>query len=118
MNTEKEDLRFKRKCTTLLRRLGAEDREEYAGSRHLVLETTLGDLHLFPFDGWLATRFQDVPRATAVLNPQREWAGQLNTCSGKWNFHFGDEITVDQAISHIERALSELLPQAGSRAAS
>lgn len=110
MKTKKDKLRFQRECARLVLRLGAEDREEYAGSRRYVLQTRLGELHLFPFDGWLATRFQDVDRAKAELNPKSEWGLRLNPYSGKWNFHFSDECTVQAALEFVEAEIRRILP--------
>jgi hypothetical protein len=45
------------------------------------------------YDGWIACRFEDVPKARQVLGADR--VGRFNPHSGKWNFCFGRMTATD-----------------------
>ena len=51
------------------------------------LETEAGKLTISPSGNWLACRFDDPARAEAFLRTWMNW-NNLNTYSGKWNFHY------------------------------
>lgn len=97
------DAAFIRAADEMLRRLGAEPTPH--GWPGLRLQTRAGELLLHVYGGWLATRFDDVPRAVALLNPRLDWAERLNPLSGKWNFHFGPEDRVEDAVALVEAEL-------------
>jgi hypothetical protein len=98
---------FKRQVTEMLLRLGATPTK--LGLHDVELETKVGPLDLTAYDGWLAARFVDVPRARALLNPAAAWTSRLNPVSGKWNFHFDDSVTPEIAVEYIGRHLREVL---------
>jgi hypothetical protein len=79
MNREKANrLWFKSEVTRRIVALGAQrddNRDEY------TLQTTAGLLHVSPYDGWIACRFDEPKRA--IAEPR------LNPVSGKWNHHYG-----------------------------
>lgn len=84
------------------------------GPLEYLLETTAGTLRVHVYDDWLACRFQDVGKALAVLSGPS--LGRLNRWSGKWNFHFFGEWTVDEAVMEFDREVGELLPQCDAAA--
>lgn len=47
------------------------------------LPTCLGMLGIHPYDTWVASRWEDVPRALEAIGPER-----MNRYSGKWNHHY------------------------------
>jgi hypothetical protein len=79
--------RFKAKVTEWLLSVGAKPSTTPVGllgfPYDYTLETTLGTLHISPYDNWVACRWDDVPRALAG-HPKPA----MNPYSGKWNFHF------------------------------
>ena len=94
---------FKQAVTEYLISKGAVAADFY----EFQIETTLGLLHVTPFDNWIATRFDDVDRAKAVLGSGRDV--RLNPCSGKWNFHFADGTPEVDALSFFATNLEPLL---------
>jgi hypothetical protein len=74
--------KFKAAVTNYIVELGARPGRFYDHE----LDTPAGLLHLSVHDNWLATRFDDVARATAFTKTCR---CPSNPYSGKWNFHFG-----------------------------
>jgi len=70
------------------------------------IETKAGNLHLTPYDTWVACRFDDVERARTIVGND----GRLNRCSGKWNFHFShDEIATPAALTYFAQNLEAIL---------
>jgi hypothetical protein len=51
------------------------------------LETPAGKLLVSPSGNWLACQFDDPARAEVFLRTWMNWSN-LNTYSGKWNFHY------------------------------
>lgn len=98
------DVAFCEAMTEMLHRLGA--RPNSSGWYALLLDTIAGELEINVYDGWLATRFADVDRANALLNPRGHLGdGRLNPFSGKYNFHFGPEDGVEDAVALVEAEL-------------
>ncbi len=62
-------------------RLGGRPSDRHA----LLLDTEAGPLGITPYPTWIATRFEDVPRAR-----QAPISGAFNGYSGKWNWHYRD----------------------------
>lgn len=62
-----------------------------------TLETVVGPCQFTVYPnsttgpGWIASRFEDVPRACELMNPQKRLDGTINPFSGKWNHHFFDD---------------------------
>jgi hypothetical protein len=73
------------------------------------LETEAGKLSVIPSGNWLACRFEDPDRAAAFLRA-RPWmpSHNLNTYSGKWNFHyFGTEF--DESLIAVRELLDGVI---------
>ncbi len=74
-----------------------------------VIETSVGPLTIHPFEGWIATRFDDAKRAAERLG------SAVNPYSGKWNFHFDtfrDERDIENALKHFAWHLERILGHA------
>lgn len=98
------DVAFVTAMTAMLHRLGA--RPNPLGWYAVRMHTMAGELELSVHDGWLAARFVDLDRAKALLNPRGQLGdGRLNPFSGKWNFHFGPEDRVEDAVALVEAEL-------------
>lgn len=97
------DVAFVEAMTVMLRRMGALPHD--GGMYALRMDTRLGELQLSVYDGWLATHFTDPERAEAEINPCGLLGTRLNPHSGKWNFHFGPEDRVEDAVALVEAAL-------------
>ena len=69
-----------------------------------------------PYGTWVACRFEDVNRACADLNPDRQLRGGCNPYSGKWNLHF-DAVAMKVAdrLIQLKQHLSRVMdaPNAG-----
>lgn len=98
------DVAFVEATTAMLHRLGA--RPNPSGWYALRLDTLAGELEFTVHDGWLAARFTDLDRAKALLNPR---GYRLNQFSGKWNFHFGPEDRVEDAVALVEAELRTVI---------
>lgn len=57
--------------------------------RKWVLETRGGPLEITIYDTWVAMRFEDIEKAKTL----GLW--NMNTYSGKWNFHMGYQKMID-----------------------
>lgn len=98
---------FVEAMNAMLQRMGA--RPNRSGWYVLRLDTIVGELQLNVYDGWLATRFTDLDRANALLNPHGQPGGcRLNPFTGKYNFHFGPGDRVEDAVALVEAELRTL----------
>lgn len=78
----------------VLMRHGAKPKREGTFGYDYVLDTPLGVLHVSFYEPgdemdpalWINTRFEDVPRALAVIGDHRGGVYGMNPFSGKWNF--------------------------------
>jgi len=90
--------------TAMLHRMGA--RPNPSGWYALCLRTLAGDLEISVLDGWVAARFAEPELAKALLMLRGELGScRLNPYSGKWNFHFGPEDRVEDAVDLVEAEL-------------
>jgi hypothetical protein len=69
------------------------------------LATNIGVLKITPYDNWIACRFDDVEAAQLFC--------ACNKYSGKWNFHYSDDVatlstasTIGDFMNEIERLLA------------
>ncbi len=98
---------FEKLCNRAFERLGAVPWPARYCSRFMTLA---GPLDATVYDGWIATRFEDVARARALLGVVGE--GAINPHSGKWNMHFHEHELKRPAecAQKVFRRLASVLP--------
>lgn len=100
--TAKEMSAFRNQIEHVLEQAGAQ-RTPGEGN-DWKLHTKAGLLQITVYDGWVATRFDDVAAATKLIG------SGINGYSGKWNHHFvGDMGPV--AIDNFRWTLNRILPK-------
>jgi len=75
-----------------------------------TLNTPLGPLAITVYDTWIATCF--VAAKTAHAFTRQFWPNDSNRFSGKWNFHFGHDVTSldpEHCICHFGFFLGKLI---------
>ena len=77
--------RFKAAVAAYLIEEGAKSSDYY----DFVLDTPAGVLHVTPYGGWIACRFDDVARGRTFTS---KCGRSCNPYSGKWNFIYFDSI--------------------------
>ena len=105
--TKQNKLKFRKQMMSLMEKYGATP----TGGTSYRIETSLGTLNLTAYYHaeirgslpWIATRFDDVDIAAKKLG----W--EMNTYSGKWNFHFSKGWTPDCCVDEFERNLKRVL---------
>jgi hypothetical protein len=72
-----------------------------------ILNTPIGQLHIWIFDNWIACRFENVPLATIFTK------GISNPYTGKWNWHYYSDaatlnngLTIADFVHAVERLLA------------
>jgi len=87
-------------------------RERYRASRPAsswegeLLQTTAGLLSVRPMGTWIALRFSQPDRASALLSGEVQWGG-LNPHSGKWNIHLStSDLTAN--LAELDRKLGKV----------
>lgn len=108
-SAKKSGRKFEQEITAMLMKLGAKPSQNYL-SYPLEIETKAGVLWLHPFEDWLATRFEDVESAWAILGPH---AG-LSPYSGIWNFNPPKNLD-SQYLAYIEDCLKDILVSKNAR---
>ncbi len=76
--SKQETAELRSRARTLLEEYGATQTDETSWDEYLV-QTPLGPWHVYVFEDWIATRFEDVSRAKSRVG--------CNPYSGKWNFY-------------------------------
>lgn len=89
---------------------GREDLDTFAYT-HVIPVTAYGPLYVSAYNpdgrfasGWIACRFLYPELAQGKAGGQ-----SLNPYSGKWNFHFHQGTTVDEAVEEFRRSLHRIL---------
>ena len=91
-----------RLVTTYLESIGARPSDFYDRQ----LDTPAGLLRFTVYEDWVATRFDDVARATTIT---KKIGRQCNPFTGKWNFHYyngtveslnPDQVILDLSFQH------------------
>ena len=97
---------FEKLCKQVFEKLGAVPHPSY-GNRFMTLA---GPLDAAVYDGWIATLFEDIALARAILGTVGE--GAINPHSGKWNTHFYDsELKFPgECAKKVFRRLAGVLP--------
>jgi len=90
---------FAKKAKAVILKHGGQPDE---GSYEWVLDTKYGPLHLSVDDDTVFTRF-DFPK---VAHPETD----CNPFSGKWNFHYIQGWTVEQAVADLDDKLARVKP--------
>lgn len=99
---KRDVLAFQKRMDQVLKDAGA---TKLSGERNQWgIETKAGPLGITVYDDWVATQFEDPKRAAKVLGKN---AG-VNEYSGKWNHHYGADLSADSAES-FERQLKAIL---------
>jgi hypothetical protein len=71
----------------------------------LSMQTKAGELGIKPSDTWIHMQFEDVKRATQVLNDLRIGTMYFNEHSGKWNLNYDDPA---DNLSELEKRLGQI----------
>jgi hypothetical protein len=109
-STVKDIRDFVEKVTKLVVEAGGRNDIDTFVYTHVIPVTRFGPLHVSVHDshdgslGWVACKFMYPQLADGNVGGQ-----SLNPYSGKWNFHFGRETTVDEAVAEFRRAFDPML---------
>ena len=110
-NTTKNSQIFVDRIKNMIHMHGARNNLDTSIYDYIIPVTKYGPIYISisgsedRFDvGWIACRFVYPELANGNVGGQ-----SLNPYSGKWNFHFSDETTVDEAVAEFKHALDPIL---------